>query len=222
MDPVAEKYYSHTPYKYAMNNPIVFVDPNGLEDLYFLVKWYYENNIEVKKVIPFYSVSNNSPDTYTVLHDPTGWNTSYHFGTNKERFDKWASKTSLTDAHIPFPKFNGVGLMAQLLTEGAIALAIEGQTLNEPNLEVALVWQDYMESELSIEMDAKFSFATIVGSFGSLENAEDCINNLREKYDSESFNIIDVGDGKYRVSVGETNSYSNLFINFDSVFKINH
>jgi RHS repeat-associated protein len=37
MDPLAEKYYSISPYAYCANNPIKFVDPNG-EDLYL---YYY-------------------------------------------------------------------------------------------------------------------------------------------------------------------------------------
>src|SRR5690625_7760882 len=29
IDPLAENYSSHTPYTYAINNPMFFVDPNG-------------------------------------------------------------------------------------------------------------------------------------------------------------------------------------------------
>jgi len=36
MDKKAEKYYNTTPYAYALNNPIVFVDPDG-EDTYLVI-----------------------------------------------------------------------------------------------------------------------------------------------------------------------------------------
>ena len=33
IDPLAEKYRSYSPFAYVMNNPIIRIDPNGMEDV---------------------------------------------------------------------------------------------------------------------------------------------------------------------------------------------
>ena len=40
MDPMAEKYYAVSPYAYCVNNPIKYIDPNGMT----LVIWYKNND----------------------------------------------------------------------------------------------------------------------------------------------------------------------------------
>ena len=50
VDPLAEKYFSLTPYNYCANNPLLFTDPNG-EDIYFYI-WENDGdgNFERKQV----------------------------------------------------------------------------------------------------------------------------------------------------------------------------
>ena len=44
IDPLAEKYYSISPYAYCMNNPIIFVDPDGKEKKSYLSKEETQNS----------------------------------------------------------------------------------------------------------------------------------------------------------------------------------
>ncbi|WP_455498041.1 hypothetical protein [Coprobacter sp.] len=43
LDPMAEKYYAISPYAYCMNNPVRYVDPNGME--FTEAAWEWVNNL---------------------------------------------------------------------------------------------------------------------------------------------------------------------------------
>jgi uncharacterized protein RhaS with RHS repeats len=47
-DPLAEKYYSWSTYQYVRNNPIIRIDPNGMNDGWFIdsdKKLSYDKNV---------------------------------------------------------------------------------------------------------------------------------------------------------------------------------
>lgn len=47
VDPMIEKHYDYTPYAYVYNNPLIFVDPLGLDSIYFYDQANNPNNKRV-------------------------------------------------------------------------------------------------------------------------------------------------------------------------------
>ncbi len=67
IDPRAEEYYSQSPYVFASNNPIFYVDVNGMspEDYYFVNKDGSMNIIKTDDKIDYFYVENRQGNGYT-------------------------------------------------------------------------------------------------------------------------------------------------------------
>jgi len=76
IDPLAEKYYSNTPYNYVNNNPLNFVDPDGRSGEATIKKDSDGNEyIEISSVMYFYGDESSSEfATETASHIQNMWN----------------------------------------------------------------------------------------------------------------------------------------------------
>ncbi len=51
VDPLSDKYPSMTPYNYCSNNPMKFIDPDGRDNVIFLVNLQKDNKVDVNSLI---------------------------------------------------------------------------------------------------------------------------------------------------------------------------
>ena len=76
IDPLAEKYYSISPYAFCNNNPVNFVDPDGRDGIYINFPQYM---IDVGVQVPFLGHSG-----VLLIDNTTGFTRYYEYG----RYDK--------------------------------------------------------------------------------------------------------------------------------------
>ena len=69
VDPMAEKYYGWNSYAYVGNNPVRFIDPNGMDIWEINNQGKIVNQIKVKNQDAFYMVDKNGNRTYTTDAD---------------------------------------------------------------------------------------------------------------------------------------------------------
>ena len=59
VDPMAEKYYSISPYAYCNNNPLKFIDPTGMD------YWSTSDPEEIARFLRIYNRQERSPDGFS-------------------------------------------------------------------------------------------------------------------------------------------------------------
>jgi RHS repeat-associated protein len=106
VDPLAEKYPSVSPYVYSLNNPLKYIDPNGLDVWEINNQGEIVNQIEDKTQDAFYLVSKDADGNYqrTYTTDDEGnkqYNSiSFEYGTvtsvKEERVNTDAGEQTLT------------------------------------------------------------------------------------------------------------------------------
>jgi len=80
VDPLTEKYPSSNPYEYAFNNPMVFVDPDGLENIIYLI--YTDNDDKGREEIEGIINQVNS------IFEEYGLETRLQMFSSEDKFDR--------------------------------------------------------------------------------------------------------------------------------------
>ena len=205
IDPISEKNIFQSGYIYAANNPIAFIDYNGLDDHYYLTKVANNNNGEkYTKKIYFYTVQRDANDTYTAITNPIINTLTVSFGENKNKFDSWDPEINFKDIFFPLAEETRRGLVFEVMK--GVNEALEGANSNSDFVDAIT---DKLTMDLAKEIDEEFSYVTVAGSFQSSENAEKYAEKMRGIFDSVK-TLPANKDGNIRVTVGGTQSFFNL------------
>jgi len=103
VDPLAEKYYSWSPYAYVANNPLKYIDPTGM---YFWIYYKDDDGKEQKyNFDPNVEYTGNNSFIKSVYE---GYNYLKEQGVNMELFDTFIGNEKVSiDIKLGDPKFSG-------------------------------------------------------------------------------------------------------------------
>lgn len=198
LDPLADKFHWVSPYNYAENSPIAFIDLWGLQKYYYL-KWFnnQNNSNQIDYFYTKYTEFNNTTkkheeiqgESYLIFEDTFFKRNIYTFDSKTE-FDNY-DPNSFWDELFTWPDDVGVTAFDEFSKE------VYGIGPFEATHNV-------LSTERKLEIMKRTTYEVINGSYPDKKSAQRGLSKYKNKYPSAK--IIEE-DGNFRVSLG---SFSEL------------